>query len=976
MAQDDFSDLAVKAPSPRAPAVEDFSDLATPVGVAGAPESGSRIGAFAQGVGGGALQGAGMVAGGLSGVSIGAPAGPLGMIVGGVAGAYLGMQAGKEARGAVGLAAPQDMDPNLRPAATAGETFGASLPFAGLPFGAAATGMSMRAPAVGEVGYKWAESYLGTATNRSAVGNLVNSIINTAKAAPGRTAAAELAAASGAAVGAGVAEFYAPGRQDVRAVGELVGPFAVPGSIAISAWKSIATKGRQLAARFSSSAQQTEAAKWAQSILIAAGEDPAVVAKILRQRGLSDDLGVPLTAAQKSGSFGLRAQSDYLARVNKQYGLEEAKRAEDALDALRGTADLLTRTGDPEALKLAAEARGLYIRTLISGRVEMAKQEALSKAGVLLKDGRELPGARDKLGLQAREALDMALKDAEKVEDELWAAVPKDVRIRPSSIIETWDRIVADTVPEYQGRLPKEVRAFVSRMRKEVEGDFQYNPETLEVAPMEPIVSISDSTLGELYALRSQWLREARIADRNPDTVGQARVFNSLAEAAMKDIDAVMAARGDSDYDTARLFTREKSDTFTRSFAGSALATSVDGERIDPELLLNRALATGAQGRAYRLKELEDATTFLLTRGYGDDNSHQLMMNAQRDFLRIAAADSLDPTTGRANPDRINKFIRDNRELMARFPEVKMELQAAVKSEEGLRTVENFAKNTETLLQRQAVFGSMFGGSTANTRSGSAVAIQAANRALVSPDQESELIRLIDFAKKGATGRGGRILFDSKRTVDGLKASIYQAALDKSQNRDGSLNLERLQSLLATPSGVGRKSVMQVMQEQGILSTKEVQDFRNLFDLASNVQKSQAGGASASLNVESSLNDAVTTLIARIAGSKTASSFQNATGGGNSASLIIHGAAARFAEQVARKIPLESVNKIMVEAMLDPQKMALLLERPTNAQQASMQARRIHAWLVQSNLMQLDDVMQPEYQQPTTPPPQMFSIPR
>lgn len=74
------------------------------------------------------------------------------------------------------------------------------------------------------------------------------------------------------------------------------------------------------------------------------------------------------------------------------------------------------------------------------------------------------------------------------------------------------------------------------------------------------------------------------------------------------------------------------------------------------------------------------------------------------------------------------------------------------------------------------------------------------------------------------------------------------------------------------------------------------------------------------------------------------------------------------------KLPVQSVNKVLVEAMIDPEKMALLLTKADSPEKAAFQARQIHAWFVQSALTGVADLGR-EYEQTQQPPP-MFSAPR
>ena len=101
-------------------------------------------------------------------------------------------------------------------------------------------------------------------------------------------------------------------------------------------------------------------------------------------------VGVPglenLTPAQKTGSMALGALEDHLAEFSGKFDKESKDRAIQGLDVLRGHIALLTRTGDPEALKTAAQVRDIYFRTLIQGRADSAFATAEQAATKITKD--------------------------------------------------------------------------------------------------------------------------------------------------------------------------------------------------------------------------------------------------------------------------------------------------------------------------------------------------------------------------------------------------------------------------------------------------------------------------------------------------------------------------------------------------------------------------------------------------------------
>lgn len=927
---------------------EDISDLVEGGG------KGDPIGAALEAGGRGAMTSGGAMAGAALGLKAGtaaapflgplAPAGPLGgMIAGGVA----GYMAGDTAATGAGLRRPEQMPPEDRPGAYFGESLGGSLGAMALPYGLAATG------------YK---------SGGSMVGRWLDRVVETAKTRPILFGIAEVSPAISAASAAGTAEALMPGETGVRIGAEVAGGILNPTARALQlggyANQVIMTR----VPGFNKAALETSAGKTLVDIMELTGEDPSVVARILRQQGVIDD--VPLTAAQKAGSPALGAVQQHISNIDKKFGKEAAKKAEAAYDAIRGQIVLLNRTGDPTSIATATELRAAYFRNMMSEKIEMATADAVQKAGKITKD---TPEVREKLSIAARDALEKVLEDSRAVEKQLWEKVRGDRPVQITNLETTFDDIMQDTLPELRGKkMPTVVRQFIDRINK-------VSDESIRILDVDgrPIVSNPDvggsTNVGEMRKLRSELLALSRAAARDPDQVGMERIYNQLAEAAMDDIDGAMKMARDPSYDEARTFTRELNDTFTRSFAGKVVAEGKYGDRVAPEILLRKALATGKEIGALQLAELEEATRFLSTRGYADNASHQVMLDSQERIFRLAAADVVDPATGIAKPERVTKFIKDNPTLLNRFPEIRTELQAAVRSGARLQQLTNRAKGVEDILARQGEFSKLLGASGVDPAKRADVARKAADRVLVAANQEAELTKLIALAKGGGAGRGGRIVVTPEAATDGMRSALFNSIIEKSRNpRDGVLNLEMVKGFMFTPNTMGGKPLATVMVDQGVMKPAEVTQMRRLFDMMSSIQKASDPGTA--MNVAPQMGDAVTSLFARVIGSKLASKFQQVSGGGNSASLIVHGAAAKFAEDIARKLPAANVSKLMAQLMNDPEQMARVMEKISTPEQAARQARQLHAWLVQSGLTGVTDLGRDYEQQPDAP--QMFSAPR
>jgi hypothetical protein len=623
-----------------------------------------------------------------------------------------------------------------------------------------------------------------------------------------------------------------------------------------------------------------------------------------------------------TGSKGLGALEEWLSKESDKFGADAAQRARDGMDAIRGQIALLTRTGDPAALQAAGEIQSAYFRSLIQARLDAATDTATKAAAKITKD---TPAARADLSIVARNAVEESISAARKAEGDLWGQVDETRKVGITNLQQTFNEIRSNLLPEVRNqKTPNIVRDFIERTSKSI-ADRQSPillPESLSIQTIsEPV----GTTVKEMRQLRSELLDLSRTST-NAGEYGQARIYSDLAESVLDDMDTAFAQTGDTTYDAARAFSRELNDTFTRSFAGRVMGQGRYGDRIAPELTLRKALSSGKEAGAVQLQELEEATRFMVTRGLGDDTAMSNMLDAQERILRLAAADTVDAETGKVNTKSLQKFINDNEILMNRFPEIKRDLGEAVTSEQARKRMESLAKGQMNIVEKQKTFSKIADGD----------AVTLANKALISLDQERDLGNMIRTAKSGG-----------KDAMDGLAASVYEAAITKSTNNQGVLNVETMRSFLFDPTVPGKKSTMQLLQESGVVDAKQVANITKLFDAADSINRAAQPGTA--IDISTDIGDTALATISRMIGSTAAGAGARAMGS-QTPSLVVHGAGARLAETAMTKLPGTTVRRVLMDAMVDNDKLIMLLEKaPTPAKQAE-QARRIHAWLVQSGL--------------------------
>lgn len=898
--------------SPTPSDVEDISHLMATPDEGGAPTATDRMKAAGEAGARGAITTGPAVAGFYAGAQAGAPAGPWGSLVLGLVGGIAGYFAGSEAADVFGLRSPEQMPPELRPSAYFGEALGGTVGGGGTTISAAKTGFRV---------------------GRNAVGGFLDNILESAARSPKRFAIVEGSSGLSSATAAGVSEQVSPGNTPLRIGAELTAGVLNPTRLAVSAAYFAKDKVLSVIQTMGPAGKETAAAKLLIELHQQTGENPEMIARILRQQGEVKGL----TGAQRTGSPALAALEDHIAKESPRYGAEWEGRAKDGLDYIRLQSELLMRTGDPNAMRAAIELRSTYYKTLIASRLESSVNAARDAAG---KISRDTPEARAALSLKARQAIDESITSVRAAEKELWSKVDGNRPVEVTSFRQTFNEIKDEVVLEYRPKdLPKEVEDFLKRVTKTT-GDSQiYDPALMTYRTVAG--QKGGTTVGELRKLRGKLLEESRKA-AYVDDYGQARIYSNLAEAALDDIDTAFRGTSNTAYAEARTFTRELNDTFMRSFVGRATATGKYGDRIAPELLLRRALASGGEAADIHLSELEEATRFMVTRGLSDDASVTTMMQAQESFLRIAAAEAIDPLTGRVSQQRVAKFLDKNAALLKRFPEVRDDLQAALTSEAKARGIEALTKRQNVMVENNLAL--------ATTLKKDPTA--AAMRVFVSTDPSKELDGLV----RAVADKTGKILDPAQQSAaqKGLTASLFRAAIVDSM-RDGTLNLKTFRNRLFKSGVADQKSVIDLMVEKGLIDKSQRKRIDDLLTAGERITASQR--PSTRVDVRETLPDILMKTVQRIIGSRVATTASRMSGA-DLPPLIVAQSGANISEKILGKLPKGRVVDMLAELMTDHEALAKVYSKVDTDEQVVKGFRQLNMWMHQTGITGVTDFSQ------------------
>lgn len=852
----------------------------------------NKLGEFGKQASGGAISGTSVMGGAATGAALGAFAPPGAQLVtvpiGAGLGAAYGYYAGEQAKKGLGIRKPEELAPELRSAAYAGEVFGGSLPFSSAPIMAA------------KAGFQFASGK---------VGSFLNKVIDWAGKSPKAYMIAETGAAGSAALASGAAEEIAPGETGVRIGAEVVGGMLNPAAHFTNAGRYTAHTVKNVINKLSASGRETIAAKSLQDALNAAGEDAELLAKILR-----DQSKIGGTAAQKTGSPTLTAMERGLAQKNQNIAAEAEGARTVALDITENSIAFLRGTGDPSALKAASDIQAGRFRAAIGGMLQSAEDDAVAAAGKITQDS---PKARIALSMQIRSNLDNAMSQIRKVESELWEKVPQDV--------------------------PASAQATVARYQ-------QIRSQMLEREPMPQVIegTINDligvkarTSSGELIKLRKRMLSLARESDIQ-GKANDARIYGELADSVLQDLDNMKTnpafgayGRHAQGYDDARAFSKEFHDTFTRTFAGQTTETAARGrERIPPELLARRMLATGDEAAELHFREVEEAMRFLPSKGLGGDVELAQTIEAQDRILRLAASDAVDPSTGKVSASRLMKIINKQDALLDRFPEVKADLLAAAKTQEKLNDLTKSLQGVNKVAEQKATWAKLVKYENPVDAIGSAVA--AGTKSPV-----DEISKMANVAIKGG-----------KDAVEGMKASVMDHVLRKAQSGE-KFSFAKANAAFIEPIRPGQPSLADILVKKKIISSDDVARFKELIVQAERIE---------STIKQHGVFDPVDHFgfivgrIIRYFGARVATGISKATGGSTVPSLQIAAGGAEVAKRIGISVPEEALGDIFSKAMFDGEFAAMLLEKPITSQEKFKLGRRMHAYLFQAGLLQSPDI--------------------
>ncbi|MGR3524894.1 MAG: hypothetical protein ACU0CT_02705 [Paracoccaceae bacterium] len=380
---------------------------------------------------------------------------------------------------------------------------------------------------------------------------------------------------------------------------------------------------------------------------------PERAAELARRIEPENEFG--LTPAQQTNDPNMlaieqtAAQQDPNLRARLETRMDQSQAAgRDAVDSMGGNVQ---------------DARDFFTtrRREFRTQIDQQAQDAIERADARL--ARSGPTrSESENSLIVMDEIDKALTSSLAEEKTLWDQVPVTAQVGTYNAKSRAQTILDETPRAQQNDIPRVLRDLLLG-----EGGFG-NAETVR----------------EMHGLYSELRRIARSAMAgNDQNKNMARIANNVAEGILADLGAVDGSTAiGRQINEARAYSAALHETYDRGAVGRLLKRTIDGDTaIDPELALNRTVGRSGATAAVATRQLEEATVSPRT------------TEAVTDYIRDRFTRSAVSATGEFTKGSAAKFMRDNAELMKRYPELRGELDAAVRQRES---ADAFAARIET----------------------------------------------------------------------------------------------------------------------------------------------------------------------------------------------------------------------------------------------------------------------------------------
>lgn len=719
---------------------------------------------------------------------------------------------------------------------------------------------------------------------------------------PGMTSAAEATSIAGAGAGAGAGYEAGKGTDNEQAL-EVLGALAGGMSPAVLATApstvKLAARGARAAVDpFTREGATFRAAKRAQQL---AADPDAAAKRLADDEILPEARGVvpPAQRTDESRLVGLQR-----ALTDDDAGLDET------LTARSAQAEQTAREAGENIGGAPAESAREFLSRRRSGAVQRFQEragKAVNRAQERLSrlDADASPEAQSRI---VRDELENTLKAAQTEETRLWNQVPRDTRVLSRETRRAFDEIEAS-----QGKLsdPDDVPQIIREGMDKVAGR---------------------ENVGELQTLRSRILREIR-GERAKDAPNRNKIANleRMQGAILDDMSRAGPRRkGGEKLQEALSFSRVLNERFRQGPVGRVLGFERrGGPSVAPGETLARTVGRGRESGAEGIDAIRRAT--------GDADDTDAANAAMNRVLRATQTEEGRESVGRfmeanfrqqavnhdgtVSPAAAEQFLRRNREVLERMPEVRQRVQEAANAQRGAERALKQSDRLNRSIQQKA---------------GSRLALyldqppeKAMRRVIESNDPRDAARKLMNTAKKDPSGLAQK----------GLKDEFVKTLMREAETGDVDGAGRRMIS--------GRRMTRLLENEQAQKVSREFlsgEERKRLKQIANTFARVEAGRDRAP-NVGRPMEDLASSILeipARVLGARAGAAAGGASmAGGLQSAQIFSGRV----KQMLRDKFSDKAREVLTDAVQDDELFRRLMTMPTKRQKAKKIQQRLNAWL-------------------------------
>tara|TARA_R110001599_G_scaffold101652_2_gene259830 strand:- start:1169 stop:4960 length:3792 start_codon:yes stop_codon:yes gene_type:complete len=497
-------------------------------------------------------------------------------------------------------------------------------------------------------------------------------------------------------------------------------------------------------------------------------------------------------------------------------------------------------------------------------------------------------------------------------------------------------------------------------------------------------VELEQPTLQQMKNYRSYLLNQSQAAKsgKNPD-MGDWSVYASLANGIKNDMDDLETIQklnqgtvtGDDleALDKARAYGKAMRDVFRRAFPNEVLTEKSSGQEfIEPELLYETILRGSDNATTIKMEQVNDAVRFLVDPNVpgtlAGDPLAETIAEGRIDNLQTAYdlvtrqlinnPSFIDATTDEAKNRAIDAYMVNNAATLDLLPNLKTDLENASTRQTLLLQARDKAKS-------ESVNARFYRGRFFQQLTGERP-VRALETILSSERPSENFTKLVDrlrgtarrIEQNGLTEKEQQAGFRPitvNEVESELRDSVFEAAYRfATRDKDsvsGMPDFQQMNTFFFKERGK-QKPLISLLVDNGILNNAERTRLKKLLVAGEGAQRKVASPGFDVIEDLESGTDVLTNLIVRTGGAGGGSLIGKLLPGDST--LIAASAGSKAALKFLDAIPTTTTNKILQDAINDPEYLALLLdkdiitagqEKPLSFLQKMMKLKRLNIYV-------------------------------